>query len=364
MKNKFLVSNLLLAVFAVGCSEGAYTPNNTIPQNQGGMYSPTGIQPGMNQPFMNQPMMNQQGMMNNQSNQAYVNYQAYLNYQAQGMLSWKMRMNLPGFYLNTWRYKSCIPQQSYLVPCTQQTVVRRPCPYTPNTVSTNSNSPVVVVHDHPTTDTSTNTSTSVTTDTSVTTSTVATTNTGTNTTEDTTEVLPISWDKGDAMALYQRLAREEEIVKKGGLFKSAVKARTGDHYKCVVDGSEKKAKNYVCDLEIRLKDGMLMKQDTIGKPGTPEITTSSMFKGELLNIGMPGGAPEVGYLTVAGKSALYLFANMKAETTQGKVEEAGIPDAKIKSLGQTKCYQFVSKDKTTTECVIKIDSSNGKALDL
>ena len=350
MKNKFLVSNLLLAVFAVGCSEGAYTPNNTVPQNQGGMYSPISNQPGMNQPFMNQPMMNQQGM-NQQGMMNYQYNQAYLNYQAQGMLSLRMRMNMPGFYFNTWSSKgSCFPQPSYVTPCTQQ-VVRRPCPYTP---TVNTSTTVVVTHDHTNTNSGTNNP-------NTTPSTTPATN---NTSVENTEVLPISWINEDAKALYQRLAREEETIKKGGLFSSTVKARTGDHYKCIVDGSENKAKNYICDLEIRMKDGMLLQQVPAGKSGQPEITTSSMYKGNNLNIGMPGEAPETGYLTIDGKGARYLFKNLVAETTKGKVEEAGINEANIKTLGQVKCYESLNSTQTVTECVIKIDSSNGKALDL
>jgi len=316
MKNKFLVLNLLVGVFAVGCAESGYTPNtsapvynNGIPNYNNGMnpYNNNNLNPGMNQPMLN-PMMNQQGMG------------------VQGMYSYNMRMITPGFYLNTWRYRSCVPQRPYVGNCNQQTV-RRTCPT--NTTST-------------------------------TTSTVVTTNT---TPEDNSNlILPISWINEDAQALYERLAKEEETIQDGNLFKSTVKGRTGENIKCIVDGRESKAKNYVCNLEVRIKDGTILQQLPIGKDGQPENTSSSMHKGDLLNIGIPGEAPEVGYLTIAGNSAKYLFQKLPGEAITGKVDEAGILEAKVKTAGQVKCYKSINTTNIITECLVKIDSSKGKVL--
>ncbi len=335
MKNKLLVLNLLLTVFAVGCSESAFTPNAgtpayntgpTLPNNMGANFFP-------NYNNQNIPFSNQQGMM--QMNPMY------LPYQQQNMLSWSMRMNTPGFYYNNYQYRSCIPRKPYVANYTQQEV-RRPCPYTINTNTASTD------------DTTTTTSTASTDTTPAAPSSVNDTT--------TTKVYPISWKEEDAKALYERLAREEEKLENGKLFKASVKARTGDHLKCIVDGSERRAKNYVCDIEIRAKDGMLLQQMPAGKTDQPEITESSAYKGDLLQIGVPGQAPEVGYLTIAGGVAVELFKNLPLESVQGKVEEAGIMEAKIKTLGQVKCYQSLNTTNTVTECLLKIDSANGKAL--
>jgi len=318
MKNKLLVLNLFLGVLAVGCSESAYTPTATVPAYNNGLpaYTPGATnpnynnqyQPGMNNPMMN-PLLNQQG----------------LAYQQQAVMGWNARVNfgIPGYSYQTYQTRSCIPQKTYTTTSTQQTV-RPACP-NPTTVVTSS-------------------------------STVVTTNTTAG--DDTTKVLPISWVNEDAKALYQRLAREEETSKTN---KNA-KYRTGENYQCVVDGKASKAKNYVCDLYIRVKDGILLQQSPIGKEGQPENTTSSMYKGDLLNIGIPGETPETGYLIVAGKSAAYLFQKLPGDAVTGKVEEAGILEAKVKTVGQVKCYQSLNTTNTTTECVIKLDTSKGKAL--
>lgn len=331
MKNNFLVLSLILTATLVGCSEGAYTPNAGIPANNIGVP----YQPMNNYPMNNYPNFNNQYQMPYQ--------QTYPMYQNQNVLSWNMRWNIPGYYYNNYQYRSCIPRKPYITTCKQRTV-RRYCPY----VYTNN------------TTTQTDTSVVVNTDTSV----VVNTDTGTNTSTDTTttKVLPISWKAEDAQALYQRLAKEEEILEKDRVLNKGVKARTGEHYKCIVDGNEKKAKNYVCDLEIRVNDGILMQQSPVGKDGQAVITDALMYKGDLLNVGGPGQTPEQGFLTIAGPSALYLYQNFSVEAVDGKVDEAGILEAKIKTLGQVKCYQTTGTVGTTTECLIKINTQSGTAL--
>ena len=308
MKNKLLVLNLCFGILVVGCSESAYTPTpNTMPNygNAGLQYPPSSTIPfdynSSYQPGMNNPMMNQQG----------------ITFQQQGMLGLSARLSLPGFYYNNYQYRSCIPQKPYTTSCSQQ-IVRPSC-----------------------------------------TSVVTTRTTGG---DDTTKVLPISWVKEDAKALYQRLAKEEDVLKDASLFSKGVKSHTGENYKCIVDGSEDNAKNFVCDLEIRIKDGILLQQTPVGKDGQPEVASSTAYKGDLLNIGVTGEAPETGHLTVAGPSAKYLFQSIAGDGAQGKVEEAGILEAKIKTLGQIKCYQSLNTTNIVTECLIKIDTSKGKAL--
>lgn len=333
MKNNLFVLSLLMAATLVGCSEGAYTPSTGLPVNNVGVpYQP-------NMPMNNYPNYNNQF-------QTMPYQQMYPMYQNQNMLSWNMRMNIPGFYLYNYQYRSCIPRRTYTTTCNQRTV-RRNCQY---------------VYTRTTTDTSVTTSTQ--TDTSTNTSVVVNTETTTNTSTDTstTRVLPISWKDEDAQALYQRLAKEEETVEKDRFLNKGVKARTGEHYQCIVDGNEKKAKNYVCDLEIRINDGILLQQSPIGKDGQAVISDAMMHKGDLLNIGGFGEAPEVGYLTIAGPSAQYLYQNFSVEAVDGKVDEAGIMEAKIKTLGQVKCYQTTGTVSTTTECLIKINAKTGSAI--
>jgi hypothetical protein len=333
MKNNFLVLSVLLTATLVGCSEGAYTPNASIPANNIGVpYQPNNFPVN---PANSYPNFNNQFQANNQ-------FQYPNQFQNQAVLSWNMRLNTPGYYYNNYQYRSCIPRKPYLTTYKQNTV-RRNCNYVYTTTTT---------VDRTSTDTSVTTSTQ--TDTSV----VVTDNTTVE-----AKVLPISWKAEDAQALYQRLAREEEILEKDRLMNKGVKARTGEHYQCIVDGNEKKAKNYVCDLEIRVNDGTILQQSPVGKDGTSVITNEAMmYKGDLLNIGGFGEAPEVGYLTIAGPSAAYLYQNFSTEELAGKVDEAGVLEAKIKTLGQVKCYKTTGTVGTTTECLIKINAKTGTAL--
>lgn len=315
MKKNILGLNLVLMIVAVGCAESSYTPNPSLPAYN------TGINQPVNYPNTYPNTNLYPGNLNP------IQTQMYNPYQARGMLSWNMRLAIPGYYNYQYMNRGCIPRTPYVAPCSQRTVVRT-C--------------------HASIDCSSDQSSSVITQTS--------TENG-----DTTKILPISWKDEDAMALYQRLAREEEVIQKG-TFKKDVKARTGENIKCVVEGNEGKARNYVCDLEIRMKDGVLLQQLPVGKEAQPVIVESSMYKGELLKIGVPGQAPEVGFLTVAGPAAHYLYQNLPGEVTEGKVEELGEVDAKIKTTGQVKCYKTLNATRNITECLIKIESNTGKAL--
>lgn len=382
MRNNLAVLSLTLAVLASGCAETGYTNgqpyptmNSTTPFNNPGMYPNYNNIPNYNPAYnnMNQGCFNNSSISQNCYNpnlQMNANLQAQLNMQMmmnqytyrQNMFSWQMRMSTPGYYNLNQSYSSCFPRPVYTTyrTCSRARSYcsgRRSC------------ADVIIVRNDSSTQsddqTNTNSNTNSNSDQTCTTCNNSSDHNGT---QNNIKVLPISWKGKDAKALYDRLAREEEVLEKGLIRRSKGSfAKTGEFYKCMIEGSKRNADDYVCDLEIRVEDGLLLRQFPAGKTGTPFIS-GIVYEGDLLKVGMPGNTPETGLLTIAGPSAKYLFQSMHSEEATGTVGDAtGIEDAteaKIRSAGAVKCFQTLNTRTETTQCVIKLKTDTGDVLDV
>jgi len=386
MKNKSVFVSLALAMLASACGDTAYTSgqqystapyNNNYPNNTGYQYN-NGYQYNTGYQNYNQGCYNNMAMQNcynpslqmNAYAQAQLNTQMMMNqyYYRQNMFSWQMRLNTPGYYNMSQAYSSCMPRPVY----TTTRSCRRARSYCSGRRG-RSCTDVVIVHSNTgTSDNSSNTNGNTNSNTNTNSNgnqpcqTCNTGNTNTNA-NNNIKVLPISWKGKDAKALFDRLAREEEVLEQGKIRRSkGLFTRTGEFYKCMVDGSKKDADSYVCDLEIRVEDGLVLRQFPAGKTGTP-VVSGVVYEGDLLKIGMPGNSPESGVLTIAGPSAKYLFESMHSEESTGTVGDAtGVEDsteAKIRTAGAVKCFQTVNTRKEITQCVIKMKTDTGEVLD-
>jgi hypothetical protein len=380
MKKNLVALSLTLGVLASGCAETGYTNgqpyptwNSTTPLNNPVMYPNNNNNPIYNPGYntLNQGCFNNPGMTQNCYNpnlqmnayvQAQMNTQMMMNQYIyrQNMFSWQMRLNTPGYYNLNQSYLGCFPRPVYTTTrsCSRARSYcfgRRSCGDVVIVTTRSSNgsedqSNTNTNHDQPCT-TCSNDNTN-----------------DNNSNQDKIKILPISWKGKDAKALYDRLAREEEVIEKGLIRRSKGSfAKTGEFYKCMIEGSKKNADDYVCDLEIRVEDGMLLRQYPAGKTGTPVIS-GIVYEGDLLKVGMPGNTPETGLLTIAGPTAKYLFESMHSEESTGTVGDAtGMEDgteAKIRSAGAVKCFKTLNTRKEVTQCILKLKTDTGEVLDV
>ena len=361
MKNKFLPKTLLLclipAILAVACSEGAYTPTAATPAFNTGIAPNNGVYPNGVMPVNGiNPNMGYNNGYNNTFNPGYnTGYMnnGYMNMMMpRPVLSWGLRLST-GFYtsnyMNYMNTSNCIPSNTYTTNCSQNTV-RTPCPYT------SSNNRNTFRDTDRTTYTTTTTSNTDNTRRSPCPYNVdrAPKNSSSNVgMDETTKVLPLSLINSDGQAVYERLAIKEVSESK------KIKTRTSEMFRCMDDSSDSDKIHYACDFQIRLKDGVILKQVGIGSADQPEVFSGTPYKGVNLTV----NATEDANIKLGGKVAEFLFKYLPGTAKEGKVDEASLPSASVKAAGQVKCYQSINaKKETVTGCVIRIKTDTGTAL--
>jgi hypothetical protein len=350
MKLNRLVMIALGAVMMTACSQNS---NPTYPYANNGY----GTQYGYNQTGLYNNGYNQTGLYNNYSMNGYAvnpfvnysytsGYNAQASLQAQAMFSINFRAATPNFYYPNYANNNCMmrSQVNYtpsscacvVAPCNCQQVltqIRQECNQTRTRVTRRTTR---TSSDDRETDDRSNDE-------------VVTTN--------TSKRMSLSVLNGDARALYERLAKEEQTLQ------NKSKIRTGTNYKCFLSGKAKNDSSYACDFDLNLEDGSLYQFYPSGKPGQPVITNSTLFTGKNVTVGGPGLAPEEGFIKFGGNMAAAVFKRLPGQSTTGSIDGQGKVQAEIKIGQSVKCYKTTNTATPTVECTVKIKTDSGDALE-
>ena len=102
------------------------------------------------------------------------------------------------------------------------------------------------------------------------------------------KILPLTITGADAKALYDRLAKAEEKVTN----KTHTKVRIGMSYKCMMDGNGKDDKDYACDIDVSVADGLVYEQFPVSASAPAIIAGAVPYSGTNVTAGGTGLNPD------------------------------------------------------------------------